>query len=575
MTNAERAGRREVPLLPGVAALRGYRRSWWRSDVLAGLTVAAYLVPQVMAYATLAGLPPVTGLWAMLAPLAVYALLGTSRHLSVGPESTTALMTATVIAPLAGGDPARYAALAAALAVVVGLLCLVAWAARLGFLADLLSKPILVGYLAGVAVIMIISQLGKVTGIPVTGDTLVEQVLSAARQLGRVQPTTLLFSLAVLCFLFVAKWRWPRLPGLLLAVLLATAAVAVFGLREHGIAVVGPIPRGLPVPSLPGLGDLTGLVLPAVGLMVVGYTDTVLTARSFAARGGYRIDVNQELLALGAANVATGALRGFPISSSGSRTAIGFAAGGRTQLGSLVSLVAVVAVLLFAGPLLALFPVAALGALVVYAAVQLIDVAGFRRLAAFRRSELLLALATCAGVLVLDILYGVLLAIGLSVADLLRRVARPHDAIQGLVPNLAGMHDIDDYPQATTIPGLLIYRYDSPLFFANAEDFRRRALAAADSAPTSWFVLNAEANVEVDITALEALDGVRRELTGRGIVFALARVKRDLQDELDAFGLTTSVGTDRIFPTLPTAVTAYRQWQRDQDHGNDHGHDHG
>ncbi|MER7008129.1 sulfate permease [Dactylosporangium sp. NPDC000555] len=560
------AGRRSIPLLPGVAAIRGYRRSWWRGDVLAGVTVAAYLVPQVMAYATVAGLPPVTGLWAMIAPLAVYALLGTSRHLSVGPESTTALMTATVIAPLAGGDPARYAALAATLAVVVGLLCLVAWAARLGFLADLLSKPILVGYLAGVAVIMIISQLGKLTGIPVTGDTLIEQVLSAARQLGRVRPTTLLFSLAVLCFLFVVKWRWPRLPGPLLAVLLATAAVAVFGLREQGIAVVGPIPGGLPAPSLPGLGDLTDLVLPAVGVMVVGYTDTVLTARSFAARGGYRIDVNQELLALGAANVATGFLRGFPISSSGSRTAIGFAAGGRTQLGSLVSLVAVVAVLLFAGPLLALFPVAALGALVVYAAVHLIDIAGFRRLAAFRRSELLLALATCAGVLVLDILYGVLLAIGLSVADLLRRVARPHDAIQGLVPNLAGMHDVDDYPQATTIPGLLVYRYDSPLFFANAEDFRRRALAAADSAPTSWFVLNAEANVEVDITALEALDGVRRELTARGVVFAMARVKRDLQDELDAFGLTASVGADRIFPTLPTAVAAYRQWQRDHDH---------
>ncbi|MEV8512100.1 sulfate permease [Dactylosporangium sp. NPDC051484] len=562
------AGRRGVTLLPGVAAIRGYHRSWWRGDVLAGVTVAAYLVPQVMAYATVAGLPPVTGLWAMIAPLAVYALLGTSRHLSVGPESTTALMTATVIAPLAGGDPARYAALAATLAVVVGLLCLVAWAARLGFLADLLSKPILVGYLAGVAVIMIISQLGKLTGIPVTGDTLVEQVLSAARQFGRAQPTTLLFSLAVLCFLFVVKWRWPRLPGPLLAVLLATVAVAVFGLREHGIAVVGPIPQGLPEPSLPGLGDLTDLVLPAVGVMVVGYTDTVLTARSFAARGGYRIDVNQELLALGAANVATGFLRGFPISSSGSRTAIGFAAGGRTQLGSLVSLVAVVAVLLFAGPLLAMFPVAALGALVVYAAVQLIDIAGFRRLAAFRRSELLLALATFAGVLVFDILYGVLLAIGLSVADLLRRVARPHDAIQGLVPNLAGMHDIDDYPQATTIPGLLVYRYDSPLFFANAEDFRRRALAAADSAPTRWFVLNAEANVEVDITALEALDGVRRELTARGVVFAMARVKRDLQDELDAFGLTASVGADRIFPTLPTAVAAYRQWQRDQDQGD-------
>ncbi|WP_238015433.1 sulfate permease [Dactylosporangium sp. AC04546] len=558
-------GPRWARLLPGVAVIRGYQRSWLRGDALAGLTVAAYLVPQVMAYATLAGLPPVAGLWAMLAPLAVYALLGSSRHLSIGPESTTALMTATVIAPLAGGSPTRYAALAAALAVVVGLLCLAAAAARLGFLADLLSKPILVGYLSGVAVIMIVSQLGKVTGIPVTGDTLAEQLLSVIRYAGRMDPGTLAFSLTVLAFLFLVRWWRPKAPGPLLVVLLATAAVAVFGLREHGIAVVGQVPVGLPGPSLPAFGDLTQLVLPAVGLAVVGYTDTVLTARAFAARGGYRIDANQELLALGVANVATGGFQGFPISSSGSRTALGFAAGGRTQLASIITLGAISGVLLFAAPLLELFPVAALGALVVYAAVQLIDIAGFRRLAAFRRSELLLAVATFLGVLALDILYGVLLAVGLSVAELLHRVARPHDAVQGLVPGLAGMHDIDDYPQAKTIPGLLVYRYDSPLFFANAEDFRERALAAADSGPTRWFVLNAEANVEVDITALEALDHVREELTGRGVVFAMARVKRDLQDQLDAFGLTASVGPDRIFPTLPTAVAAYQEWRRHHD----------
>ncbi|GAA4259095.1 SulP family inorganic anion transporter [Dactylosporangium darangshiense] len=546
-------------------SFRGYRRAWLRGDVLAGLTVAAYLVPQVMAYATLAGLPPVVGLWAMLAPLAVYAVLGSSRHLSVGPESTTALMTATVVGPLAAGNPTRYAALAAALAVVVGVFCLIAALARLGFLADLLSKPILVGYLSGVAIIMIVSQLGKVTGIPVHGDTLAEQVMSVARNIDRIDFGTLAFSLAVLAVLFLVRWKLPNLPGPLLVVLLATAAVGVFGLRGHGIAVVGTVPSGLPTPALPKVGDLTGLLLPAVGLVVVGYTDTVLTARSFAARGGYRIDANRELLALGVSNVSAGLLRGFPISSSGSRTALGFAAGGRTQLASVVTLATISGVLLFAAPLLELFPIAALGALVVYAAVQLIDVAGFRRLAAFRRSELLLALATLAGVLVLDILYGVLLAIGLSVAELLHRVARPHDAIQGLVPNLAGMHDIDDYPQATTIPGLLVYRYDSPLFFANSEDFRQRALAAADSGPTRWFVLNAEANVEVDSTALEALDAVRQELTDRGVVFTMARVKRDLQEQLDAFGLTASIGPERIFPTLPTAVAAYEQWRRHQD----------
>ncbi|GAA3337448.1 SulP family inorganic anion transporter [Amorphoplanes nipponensis] len=542
--------------------LRGYRASWVRGDVLGGLTVAAYLVPQVMAYAGLAGLPPVTGLWAILAPLVLYAFLGSSRYLSVGPESTTALMTVAAVAPLAGGDPARYAALSGALAVIVGLLCLLAYAARLGFVADLLSKPILVGYLAGVAVTMIVGQLGKLTGVRVSGDSIPAELASFAGQLTRLDPATTIFALAALALLFLGHWRLPQVPTPLVVVLLATAAVVLFDLQRHGIAVVGAVPRGLPTPVLPDAGDLRHLLLPAVGVLVVGYTDMVLTARAFAARGGEPVDANQELLALGAANVGAGLLRGFPISSSGSRTALGVAAGARSQAYSLVALAVVVAVLLFAGPMLARFPTAALGAIVVYAATRLVDLRGFRRLAAFRRSELLLALAACAGVLVFDILSGVLLAIGLSVAEMLHRVARPHDAVQGFVPGLAGMHDIDDYPQASTVPGLLVYRYDSPLFFANAEDFRRRALAAVDGQrePVAWFVLNAEANVEVDMTGLDALEQLRTELTGRGVVFALARVKRDLLVALDAYGLTAAVGPERIFPTLPTAVAAYRAW---------------
>ncbi len=430
-------------LLPGVAQLRGYQRSWLRGDVLAGLTVAAYLVPQVMAYGALAGLPPVTGLWAILAPLALYALVGSSRQLSVGPESTTALMTAVVVAPLAGGQPARYAALAAALAVVVGLMCLLAFATRLGFVADLLSKPILVGYLAGVAMIMIVGQLGKLTGVPLTGDTFAGHLASFVRHLPQLKVGTLLFAAAVLAFLLIGQWRLPALPVPLLAVLLATLAVVGFDLQSHGISVVGPIPQGLPAPALPDLDDLRQLLLPAAGVLVVGYTDTVLTARAFAARGGYPVDSNQELLALGTANLGAGVLHGFPISSSGSRTALGVAAGSRTQFYSLVALATVVVVLLAGGPVLAKFPSAALGAIVVYAALRLVDLPGFRRLAAFRRNELLLALASLAGVLVFDILYGVLLAVALSVAEMLYRVARPHDAIQGLVPNLAGMHDVD------------------------------------------------------------------------------------------------------------------------------------
>jgi len=551
------------PVLPGLAVLRGYRRSWLRGDLIAGVTVAAYLIPQVMAYAGVAGLPPVTGLWAILPALACYAVLGSSRLVSLGPESTTALMTAVAIGPLAAGDPARYASLAAALALLTGALAAVAWLLRLGFLADLLSRPVLVGYLAGVALIMIAGQLGRLTGVHVHGEGFLAEVISFGHQLGQVQAGDALIAAAVVVFLFVARSRWPWLPGPLIAVLGCTAVSALFGLGSHGVALAGHIPAGLPTPAIPvpGLREARELLLPAASVLVVAFSDDVLTGRAFE-RGGGAIDANAELLALGASNTAAGLLRGFPVSSSASRTAIAQTAGARTQVYSLTALVAVVAALLVARPVLASFPLAALAGLVVYAAINLIDVAAFRRLARFRRSEFLLALAACAGVLAFDILYGVLAAIGLSVAELLFRVGRPHDAILGVVPGIAGMHDVDDYPQAQTIPGLVVYRYDAPLFFANAQDFRRRALAAASQRhdQVRWFVVNTEAIVEVDYTALEAVESVRAELTHRGIVFALARVKQDLLDDLQAFGLAAKIGDQLIFPTLPTAVAAYRHW---------------
>ena len=549
-----------------------YRRPWLRGDLVAGLTVAAYLVPQVMAYAGVAGLPAVAGLWAALPPLAIYAVLGSSRLVSLGPESTTALMTAVAIGPLAAGDPVRYAALSASLAFLVGLLALVAWLVRLGFVADLLSRPVLVGYLAGVALIMVAGQLARVTGVTVTGRSFIAQVVSFAGGLSEVRLGSAAVAASVLVFLFVVRSRWPWLPGPLAAVLLTTMAAAVFGLERYGVTLVGTIPAGVPVPRLPDLQphDVQELLLPALSVVLVAFSDVVLTGRSFA-RGGEVVNANQEFLALGVSNVGASLLRGFPVSSSASRTAIAVAAGGRTQVYSLTALASVIAVLILGRPLLARFPEAALGAIVIYAAVGLIDVPAFRRLGAFRRSELVLALSTCAGVLVFNILYGVLLAIGLSVADLVRRVGRPHDAILGLVPGVAGMHDVDDYPEAETIPGLVVYRYDAPLFFANADDFLRRALAAADqgAGTVRWFVLNVEANVEVDFTALEAVDAVRDGLARRGTIFALARVKQDLLDDLQAFGLADSIGKERIFPTLPTAVEAYRQWARrnpPQDH---------
>ncbi|MEH0449202.1 sulfate permease [Streptomyces sp. B21-102] len=560
---------RHVPkwrrLVPGPVALLGYRRAWLAGDLLAGVTVAAYLVPQVMAYAGVAGLPPVAGLWAILPALALYAVFGTSRLLSVGPESTTALMTAAVIAPLAAGDAERYASLAAALAITVGLLCLVARTLRLGFLADLLSRPVLIGYLAGVALIMTVDQLPRLTGVRTSGTEFFPQLWSFLVHLPDADPATVVFSSVVLTFLFLTARYAPAVPGPLVAFVLGTAAVVLFDLDgRYGLKVIGEVPSGLPGLAVPDLSELPHLVLPALGVLLVAYTDFILTARAFADRGadGPGLDADQEFLALGAANLGAGMFHGFPVSSSASRTALASTGGARSQVYSLVAGAVVLAVLLFLSPLLTRTPSTVLGALVVYAAVRMIDLAGFRRLAAFRRRELLLALGCLAGVLALDILYGVIVAVGLSVAELLTRVARPHDAVEGVVPGVAGMHDVDDYPQARTIPGLLVYRYDSPLFFANAEDFRRRALAAVDEqgAAVRWFVLNTEANVEVDITALDAVEDLRHELSHRGIVFALARVKQDLWDDLGKYGLAQSVGEDLVFPTLPTAVAAYRAW---------------
>ena len=489
------------PWASGLALLSGYRRAWLRGDLLAGLAVAAYLVPQVMAYAEVAGLPPQTGLWSCLGSLAVYAVLGSSRQLSVGPESTTALMTVATVAPLAAGDPARYAAFAAGLALLVGLVCLLGGLLRAGALADLLSRPVLIGYMAGIAIIMIVGQLGRVTGVPVEGDSPAAQVASFIAGLGQAHGPTVMLSAVLLVGLLVGSRLRPGWPVPMLGMLAATAVVAVFALDQRGVGVVGSAAAsGLPVPGLPTLaaGDLAALLLPAIGVAIVGYSDNVLTARAFAVRRGETIRGTPELVALGAANLAAGVLRGFPVSSSGSRTAIGDAQGSRTQLHSVVALVLVVIVLIAGGGLLARFPRAALGAVVIFAAIRLVDVAGFRRIARFRRSEALIALVTAVAVLTVGVLYGVLVAVGLSVFDLLHRLARPHDGVLGYVPGVAGMHDVDDYPDARPVPGLLVYRYDAPLCFANAEDFRRRAIATLDAAPEPprWFLLNAEANVD-------------------------------------------------------------------------------
>jgi high affinity sulfate transporter 1 len=547
----------------GLQRLLHYDRSNLRGDLTGGLTVTAYLIPQVMAYSALAGLPAQTGLVVIVVTMVLYALVGSSRVLSVGPESTTALMTAAVLAPLALGDSSRYATLATLLALLVGVYALLSWILRLGFIGDLLSKPVLIGYMAGVAVIMVASQLGKVTGVDVAGDSFLADIRSFASNVWHegVHVPTLLLGLAVAVILLALTPRFPRVPVPLFVMLLATAVVWAFHID---VATVGSLDLSLPSIGLPSVSgsDVSALLLPALGIFVVGYTDNLLTGRAFAERSNQRIVTNREFLAMGVTNLGSGLAGGFPVSSSASRTVIATASGARTQLYSLVSAVLVVVSVLVFASVIEAFPLPALGGLVIYAAIRLVDVGEFRRLWAFRRREFALALTATAGVLLFDILYGVLAAVAISVVELLTRVARPHAAVLGQVPDVPGWHDIDDYPGTTQIPGLVVFRYDSPLFFANADDFSRKAYAAIDSAqpPARWFLLNMEGNTEVDVTGLDALESVRAHCERHGIVMALVRVKRELQEALERHGVAERIGADLIYPTLPTAVAAYDEW---------------
>lgn len=557
------AGRhnRRVGFPPLLRDLRGLSRDQVRRDTLAGLTVAAYAVPQVMAYSALAGLPPQSGLWVLAIVVPVYLLFGSSRYLSVGPESTTALLTAATLSPLALGDPTRYASLAALLALLLGGLALIAWALRLGFLGDLLSKPILVGYMAGVAVIMIVSQLGKVTGVTVDGTTLVEDLRAFVTNIDQLEWPTFGLAVIVLALLLILSARFPRVPVPLIVVLAATILTSFLHLTDVGIATVGDVPSGLPALGFSSVdgSDVSLLLLPAIGLLVVAYSDNLLTARMFAARHRDHVDSNRELLGLGAINVTSAAFQGFPVSSSASRSAIGSLSGARTQLFGLTVSVTIVVILLGASSVLASFPLAALGALVIYAATKLIDVAEFRRLLSFRRREFALAITATAAVLAFGILYGILAAIAISILELLARVARPHAAVLGQEAGLAGWHDLDDYPEAHQIPGLLVFRYDSPLFFANANDFVADALAAVDAADRKpdWLLINMEAIVQVDITGLDGLQQLVDECEHRGIAVALVRVKLSIVRLLMRHGVGHRIGEPMIYPTLPTAVAAF------------------
>ena len=560
---------------PGIGVLRRYRRGWLRADVYAGISVVAYMVPQVMAYTVLVGVPPVAGLWTALVALIVYAALGSSRVLSVGPESTIALMAGTAIAPLAAGDPDRAVALAAALSLIVGGWCLIGRLARFGVISDLLSQPLLVGYLAGAAVLMVVGQLGKMTGTTVEGDNIVAQLRSFAGVVDDTDALTLAVGAGTLGLLLLVHVLRPRWPATLIAVAAATIVCVAAELADRGVAVVGAVPTGLPTLGLPDVTweEFRTLILAGLGIAVIGYSDCMLIARAFPApveageTARESVDPQQELTALAGVHAAAGLMSGFPVSSSGSRTALAIAARAHSQLYSLVAAAVVLLVLFVAGPLIENLPQASLAAVVFYAASTLVSGRELMRLARFRTTELLLAITATLGTVLFGVLVGVGVAIALSLAEVLLRLARPHEGVLGRVPGLAGMHDVDDYPDAETLPGLVVYRYDAPLFFANVADMRRRALLAVDQEnaarpdqPVRWFILNVEANVEVDITAADGLRSLHSALAARGVRLALARVKTDLRMPLERAGLADLIGQDMLFPTLPVAEEAYQSW---------------
>jgi high affinity sulfate transporter 1 len=543
-----------------------YRAAWLPHDVTAGIALTAILIPVGMGYAQAAGLPAITGLYATIVPLVAYALVGPSRVLVLGPDSSLAPLIAAVVLPLSAGDPDRALALAGMLAILTGILCAVAGIAHVGFVTDLLSVPIRYGFLNGIALTVIVGQLPALFGFSTDADGLLPEAWAFLRGVwnGETVPEALAIGGSALVVILVTRRFAPRVPGVLIAALLGMVAVSVFDLRGV-IEVVGVLPSGLPPFTLPSvqLADLWDLLLGAFGIALVALADTSVLSRTLAARERRDVDPNQELLALGAANAAAGLFQGFPISSSASRTPVAVSAGAKTQLAPLVGAFAIALMLLFAPGLVRDLPQAALAAIVIAAALTLIEIGAAARLMRVRRSEFLLFLGAFLSVALLGVLRGIFVAILLALGNFIRRAWHPHDAVLGRVDDLKGYHDRDRFPGARTIPGLLIYRFDAPMFFANAAWFRRRlqglvehGLVEGDE-PIRWIVVAAEPMTDVDVTAGTVLKDLLAELDAAGVVLAFAEMKDPVKDRLRRYGLYERIGDDRFFPTLGTAVDAY------------------
>jgi high affinity sulfate transporter 1 len=550
--------------IPALPALRTYQRPWLAKDLMAGLVLTAILVPVGMGYAQAAGLPAIYGLYATIVPLLAYAIFGPSRILVLGPDSSLAAIIAATIVPLAAGDPDRLVALAGALALLTGGLCILAGLARFGFITDLLSKPVRLGYLNGIALTVIIGQLPKLLGFSSSGDNLIQEAIrlvQGAAQ-GLTNWTAFAIGAACLAIVLIFKRRWPKIPGVLIAVVGATVVVGVFNLATvAGVSVVGPLPQGLPSFQIPAvsLADLGALAAGAIAITLVSFADTSVLSRTFALRGGYEVDQNQEMIALGAANVAAGLFQGFSISSSSSRTPVAEQAGAKTQLTGVVGALCIALLLVFAPALLQNLPDAALGAVVIAACLSLVDVQGFVRLYRVRRGEFALAVVCFLGVALIGVIQGIFIAVGLAMLGFIWRAWRPYDAVLGRVEGLKGYHDITRYPEAKRIPGLVLFRWDAPLFFANAEIFREHVLQAIADAPTltKWVVVAAEPVTDIDVTAAEMLSALDDDLQNAGIELCFAEMKDPVKDRLKQYGLFTKLSSGLFFPTIGQAVNSY------------------
>ena len=528
------------------------------------ITVFAVLVPSSMAFGDLAGVTPVAGLYVALGAMVMYALFGTSKQVITGPEATTAILTASAVAPLAGSDPVRYAALAAMTALLVGVIALLARVAKLGFITDFLSKPILVGYIFGATLIVIGSQLGKMFGIKLESDQFFRQVAELISRLGETHLLTFAIGIVCMVALFIMRRISKKLPGPLVVVVIAIILSAVLGWQAKGVAVVGAVPAGLPHLAIPAVTvqDILSLLPAAIALMILIYADEILTARVFATKHGQKIDSNQEFVAIGMANIGAGFLTGFPAALSASRTAVNDQMGAKSQWVSLFAAALTIIFLLFLTPLLAPLPTVALGAIIIVASIGLIDIPAFRYLRSVRRTEFWLAVVTAFGVLTVGVLQGILVAVVLSLVNVIYHISRPHDALLDDVDASGGTvyRGVTDKETVLTEPGLIVYRFDAPLVFPNAAYFTERLedLITNAGEGLKCVILDAEPISDFDSTAAEALETLDADLERRGIELWIARANEPLRDLLRVTGLTARIGPENIYPSARAAVLAYR-----------------